>query len=508
MKGVDRVDLNLKDFAVWFVTGSQHLYGEEALRQVEADAQEIARALNDTAEIPVTVVYKPVMTSSDGIRKLVAEANADEKCIGLMMWMHTFSPARMWIAGLNMLRKPYVHFHTQYYRDIPWADIDMDYMNLHQSAHGDREFGFINTRMRKNRKIVVGHWQDPEALSELGQWTRVAAAWHDSQGAKIARFGDNMRDVAVTEGDKVAAQIQFGYEVNGYSLEDLTQYVDAVTDSQINTLIEEYEASYTLTDRVKEGGSQRSFLEDSARIEIGLRAFLKEGGFKGFTTNFQDLTGLKQLPGLAAQRLMKDGYGYGAEGDWRTAALLRAMKVMNIGLPGGTSFMEDYVYHLDPSGSRILGAHMLEVCETIAKDKPVLDVQPLDIGGKENPARLIFTAPAGPAICASLIDLGNRFRMVVNKVEAVDPPADLPKLPVARVLWDPKPNLKVAAESWILAGGAHHSVFSQALTAQYVEDFCEMAGIEYVLIDEETDVRKFKQELRLGEVYYHLLKGI
>ncbi|NMB20045.1 MAG: L-arabinose isomerase [Firmicutes bacterium] len=502
------LDLNLKELQVWFVTGSQHLYGEEALRQVEEDAQKVAQSLNDVAEIPVSIVYKPVLTTSDSIRRLMAEANADEQCIGLMMWMHTFSPARMWIAGLNLLNKPYLHFHTQYYRDIPWAEIDMDYMNLHQSAHGDREFGFINTRMRKNRKVVVGHWQDPEALQEVATWTRVAAAWHDGQGAKIARFGDNMRDVAVTEGNKVAAQIQFGYEVNAYSLGELLPHIEAATEGQINALLEEYEASYTLTDRVREGGAKREALRESARIEVGLRSFLKEGGFKGFTTNFEDLIGLKQLPGLAVQRVMNEGYGFGAEGDWKTAALLRAMKVMNVGLRGGTSFMEDYVYHLDPAGSRILGAHMLEVCESIAADKPVLDVQALDIGGKDNPARLIFTAPAGPAVCASLIDLGNRFRMIVNKVDVVTPPADLPKLPVARVLWDPKPNLKVAAESWILAGGAHHSVFSQALTAEYVEDYCEMAGIEYVLIDEDTEVRKLKQDLRLGEVYYHIAKGL
>ena len=389
------MDLNFKDFEVWFVTGSQDLYGEETLRQVEADAKEVARSLNERSEIPVTVVFKPVMTSADAIRRLILEANVDERCIGLITWMHTFSPARMWIAGLNSLRKPYLHFHTQYNRDIPWDSIDMDYMNLHQSAHGDREYGFINTRMRKNRKVVVGHWQDAEVLKAIGAWTRVAAAWHDGQGAKIARFGDNMRHVAVTEGDKVAAQIQFGYEVNGYSLSDLTAYVDQVTDAQINALLEEYDASYELSERVRPGGEFRDFLKESARIEAGMRAFLKDGGFKGFTTNFEDLTGLKQLPGLASQRLMKDGYGFGAEGDWKTAALLRAMKVMSAGLSGGTSFMEDYVYHLDPAGSRILGAHMLEVCESIAKGKPVLDVQPLSIGGKDNPARLIFTAPAG-----------------------------------------------------------------------------------------------------------------
>lgn len=500
--------MDLKNLEVWFVTGSQHLYGEEALLEVEKDAKEVAASLNDVPEIPVTVVHKPVMTSSDSIRRLMAEANAHESCIGLILWMHTFSPARMWIAGLNLLNKPYVHFHTQYHRDIPWGEIDMDYMNLHQSAHGDREFGFINTRMRKNRKVIVGHWRDPEALQELAIWMRVAAAWNDSQGARIARFGDNMRDVAVTEGNKVSAQMVLGYEVNAYSLGRLIEHVDAAEEQQINALLEEYEASYRLTDRVREGGAKRQALRESARIELGLRSFLKEGGFKGFTTNFEDLVGLKQLPGLAVQRVMKDGYGFGAEGDWKTAALLRAMKVMNTGLSGGTSFMEDYVYHLDPAGSRILGAHMLEVCESIAAEKPVLDVQALDIGGKENPARLIFTAPAGAAICASLIDLGNRFRMVVSEVEVVDPPQDLPKLPVARVLWDPKPNLKVAAESWILAGGAHHSVFSQALTARYVEDYCEMAGIEYLLIDENTEVRKFKAELRLGEIYYHLARGL
>lgn len=502
------MDFNLKSLEVWFVTGSQHLYGEETLRQVDADAKRIVAGLNDAPEIPVTVVHKPVLTDSAAIRSLVAEANADDNCIGLIMWMHTFSPARMWIAGLNMLHKPYCHFHTQFNRDIPWSEIDMDYMNLNQSAHGGREFGFINARMRKQRKVIVGHWKDPEALAELAIWMRVAAAWHDSQGAKIARFGDNMRDVAVTEGDKVAAQIQFGYEVNGYGLGDLVEYVNAVTDAEVARLLEEYEASYELTDRVREGGPAREALKDSARIEIGLRKFLTDGEFKGFTTTFENLVGLKQLPGLAVQRLMRDGYGFGAEGDWKTAALLRAAKVMSAGLPGGTSFMEDYVYHLDPNGMRVLGAHMLEVCESIADGRPVLDVQPLSIGGKADPARLIFTAKPGPAITASLIDLGNRFRMVANKVEAVTPPADLPKLPVARVLWDPKPDLKTAATAWILAGGAHHTVYSQALDARYFADYCAMCGIEYLLIDEQTDLARFQQDLRTNEVYYHIARGI
>lgn len=502
------MDLNLKQFEVWFVTGSQHLYGDEALAQVADHSKHLVQALNDSSEIPVTIVYKPVLTNGDAIRQLAVEANADPKCIGLMAWMHTFSPARMWIAGLNALQKPFVHFHTQFNRDIPWSEIDMDFMNLNQSAHGGREFGFIGTRLRKNRKVVVGHWQDPDVQKELGIWTRVAAAWQDSQNAKFARFGDNMRDVAVTEGDKVAAQIQFGYVVNGYGIGELVEYVNDVGDSQIDALLKEYEERYHLTDAVKSGGPKRDALRESARIELGLRQFLIDGEFKGFTTTFENLVGLKQLPGLAVQRLMNEGYGFGAEGDWKTAALLRAVKVMGAGLPGGSSFMEDYVYHLDPAGSRVLGAHMLEVCESIADGTPTLDVQPLSIGGKDDPARLLFSAKLGPAINASLIDLGNRFRMIVNKVEAVKPPADLPKLPVARVLWDPKPNLKTAAASWILAGGAHHTVFSQDINAAYIEAFCSMADIEYVLIDEKTEVRELEKELRFNEVYYHMARGL
>jgi len=494
--------LDLKKLQVWFVTGSQHLYGDETLRQVEANSKHIVAALNDAEEIPVEVVHKPTLTSSESISRLMAEANAAEECIGIISWMHTFSPARMWIAGLNTLRKPHLHFHTQFVRDIPWAEIDMDFMNLNQSAHGGREFGFINTRMGKNRKIVVGHWQDPAALKEIGMWVRVAAAWHDGQGAKIARFGDNMRHVAVTEGDKVAAQIVFGYEVNGYGLGDLIEHVEGVRDSQIARLLEEYEECYSLSSTVQKGGPGRDSLLEAARIELGMRSFLEEGGFKGFTTNFENLTGLRQLPGLAVQRLMNDGYGFGAEGDWKTAALLRAMKVMNYGLPGGTSFMEDYVYNLDPANSGVLGAHMLEVCESIAAKKPVLDVQPLSIGDREDPARLIFSGAAGPGIVATVVDLGNRFRMIVNEVEAVEPPADLPKLPVAHVLWQPKPDLKTAATSWILAGGAHHSCYSQAVDASFIEAYCEIANIEYLLINEKTEISEFKKELRFNDVYY------
>lgn len=494
--------IDLKKLQVWFVTGSQHLYGDETLQQVEANAKHIVAALNEAAEIPVEVVHKPTLTTSESIRKLMMEANVAENCIGIMSWMHTFSPARMWIAGLNGLRKPHLHFHTQFVRDIPWDAIDMDFMNLNQSAHGGREFGFINTRMGKSRKVVVGHWQDKDALQEVGAWLRVAAAWHDGQGAKIARFGDNMRHVAVTEGDKVAAQIVFGYEVNGYGLGELVEHVDAVDAEQIERLLEEYEDSYALADAVQQGGAKREALKEAARIELGMRSFLEEGGFRAFTTNFENLTGLRQLPGLAVQRLMKDGYGFGAEGDWKTAALLRAMKVMNSGLPGGTTFMEDYVYNLDPARSTVLGAHMLEVCESIADGKPVLDIQPLAIGDREDPARLIFTGKAGPGIAATLIDLGHRFRMIVNEVEAVKPPASLPNLPVAHVLWEPKPNLKTAATSWILAGGAHHSSYSQGLTASFIEDYCEIAGIEFLLINQATELAEFKKELRLNEVYY------
>lgn len=502
------MNCSLAKLEVWFVTGSQHLYGEETLRQVAEHSGKIAQALNEASEIPVKVVAKPVLTNSDSIRQLAMEANIAPSCIGIITWMHTFSPARMWIAGLNALQKPFAHFHTQFDRDIPWSEIDMDYMNLNQSAHGGREFGFIGTRMGKNRKVVVGHWQDTAVLKDLATWVRAAAAWHDGQGAKIARFGDNMRNVAVTEGDKVAAQIKFGYVVNGYAVGELVEHINGITDAQVARLIEEYEASYNLAEPVKVGGSKREALKDAARIELGMRQFLTEGGFKGFTTTFENLVGLKQLPGLAVQRLMKDGFGFGAEGDWKTAALLRAMKVMSVGLEGGTSFMEDYVYHLDPMASRVLGAHMLEVCESIAASKPTLEVHPLGIGGKEDPARLIFGTAAGSAINASLVDLGNRFRMIVNEVDAVKPPADLPKLPVARVLWDPKPNLKVAATSWILAGGAHHAVFSQALTAPFMEDYCEIAEIEYLLINDKTELQDFKKELRFNEVYYHMAKGI
>lgn len=499
---------SLKQFTVWFVTGSQHLYGEETLRQVAENSQKIAQALDNSPHIPVKVVFKPVLTTPDAIYELCAAANADKNCVGIVTWMHTFSPAKMWIAGLKTLQKPFAHLHTQFNRDIPWDSIDMDFMNLNQSAHGCREFGFIGARMRRARKVIVGFWQDEDAQKSLGAWARAACGWHDSHGMKIARFGDNMREVAVTEGDKVEAQIRLGYSVNGYGVGELVQYVNGVTDAEVDRLVAEYDAQYAVGETLRAGGSQRGALRDSARIELGMRAFLETGGFKGFTTNFQDLYGLAQLPGVAVQRLMADGYGFGGEGDWKTAALLRTMKVMATGMKGGTSFMEDYTYHLAPNGMKVLGAHMLEVCASIADSKPSLEMHPLSIGGKADPARLVFNVAPGAALNASLLDMGNRFRLLVNEVDVVPPDAPLPKLPVARVVWMPRPNLKVAAASWILSGGAHHTSFSQCVTAEQLEDFADMADVEFVLIGKDTTVSSLKKELRWNEMYYMLAKGL
>jgi len=497
--------INLNHLEVWFVTGSQHLYGAEALKQVAANAQEVAAALGAAKEIPVRVVFKPVIINPDAATALCQEANNSGNCVGLITWCHTFSPSKMWINGLKQLRKPLLHLHTQHNRDIPWAKIDMDFMNLNQAAHGDREHGFIMSRLRLNRKVVVGFWKDPSVWGRIGAWCRAAAAWADWQGARFCRFGDNMREVAVTEGDKVSAQIRFGYSVNGYGVGDLVQRVKAVTDAEIAALVADYAASYQISPSLKKTGS--GAINEAARIELGLRAFLKEGGFKGFTDTFEDLHGLVQLPGIAVQRLMADGYGFGAEGDWKTSALVRAMKVMAAGLSGGTSFMEDYTYHLDPKGMQVLGAHMLEICPSIAKGKPSLEAHPLGIGGKADPVRLVFDTPAGAALNASLIDLGNRFRLLVNEVQVVKPPQPLPKLPVARAVWNPKPNLAVSAEAWILAGGAHHTGFSQAVTTEMLEDFAEIADIELVVIDGDTRIRDFKQQLRSAEVFYGLRHG-
>ncbi len=500
--------IDLKQFEVWFVTGSQHLYGPETLQHVAEHSQSIAQALANSAAIPVNVVFKPVLTTPDSIRQLCLEANSANNCVGLITWMHTFSPAKMWIAGLRALQKPFAHLHTQYNRDIPWADIDMDFMNLNQSAHGDREFGFIGSRMRLERKVVVGHWQDEDVQASLGVWARAACAWYDAQDAKFVRFGDNMREVAVTEGDKVSAQMRLGYSVNGYGVGDLVRFTNEVSDAEIDDLIEEYGDQYAVVPALRPGGSQHQSLREGARIEIGLRHFLEQGNFKGFTTTFEDLHGLAQLPGLGPQRLMAEGYGFAGEGDWKTAALVRAMKVMSAGLDGGTSFMEDYTYHLNKSGMKVLGAHMLEICPTIAANKPSLEVHPLGIGGKADPVRLVFDAKTGPAVNASVMEMGNRLRMVVNQVDAVPTDEPLPKLPVARALWIPQPDLKTSAAAWILAGGAHHTGFSFDLTAEHLEDFAEMAGMEFLLIDKATTLAGFKKELRWNDLYYHLAKGL
>ncbi|MFA6100612.1 MAG: L-arabinose isomerase [Victivallaceae bacterium] len=464
---------------IWFITGSQHLYGEKTLKQVAANAQTIVKHLNAGGVIRPEIEWQPTVKTADEATAVLQAAGADNGCIGVIAWMHTFSPAKMWINGLKRLQKPLLHLHTQFNQDIPWKTIDMDFMNLNQAAHGDREFGFICTRLEMSRKVVTGYWKDFDVQYQIDVWARAALAWNDSQTMKIARIGDNMREVAVTEGNKVSAQIQFGYSVNGYGVADVVKYINAVSDAEVEALVKCYSDLYTISDRSEPAMKS---IGDAARQEIGMRNFLKDGGFAGFTTTFEDLAGLCQLPGLASQRLMAEGYGFGAEGDWKTAALLRTMKVMAQGLPGGTSFMEDYTYHLENGRERVLGAHMLEVCPTIAAKKPTLEVHPLGIGGKPAPARLVFNSPAGAALNASLIELGDGFRLIVNEVDAVDPDQALPKLPVARAVWIPKPDFHTATRHWIEAGGAHHSVYTQALKTEHLADYADIADIEIVVI--------------------------
>ncbi|MBC9932712.1 L-arabinose isomerase [Chitinophaga qingshengii] len=490
--------IELKKREIWLITGSQHLYGEAALQEVAQHSREIAAGINDSEHMPVTVIYKPVVTTPEEIYAVCMEANAAVNCIGVVLWMHTFSPAKMWIRGLKALKKPVCHLHTQYNRDIPWSEIDMNFMNLNQSAHGDRELGFMMSRMRMNRKVITGHWKDTAVLAELGAWARVAAGWHDWQGARFVRFGDNMRYVAVTDGDKVEAESVFGFSCNTHGIGDLVAVINSVPDRAVATLVEEYADAYTIAGVLLNDPA----LKDAARIELGLKAFLEDGQYKGFSDTFEDLHGMVQLPGIAVQRLMKAGYGFAGEGDWKTAALVRAMKVMGSGLPGGNSFMEDYTYHFDPQNPMVLGAHMLEICESIAEGKPSCEKHPLGIGGKADPVRLVFNTAGGPAINASIVDMGNRFRLLVNEVEAVAPPHDLPKLPVARVLWKPYPDMKNACTAWILAGGAHHTCFSQNLTALHMQDFADMAGIELALIDKQTELRTFHNELRWNDAAF------
>lgn len=498
--------INLKQLEVWFVTGSQHLYGPETLKAVAKHSQEIAKTLNDASAIPVKVVFKPVMVSPDAITELCQEANNAKNCIGLITWCHTFSPSKMWINGLKQLRKPICHLHTQYNRDLPWSTIDMDFMNMNQAAHGDREHGFIMTRLRIARKVVVGFWQDEATQEKIGSWTRAAAAWHDWQGAKFARIGDNMREVAVTEGDKVAAQLKFGFSVNTYGVGDLVKVVNAVSEKELDALIKEYETTYVVGADLKKGGKCHKFVRDAARIELGLKTFLTEGGFKGYTDTFEDLHGLAQLPGVGSQRMMAAGFGFAGEGDWKTAALVRAMKVMAAGL-GGASFMEDYTYHLESGNQLVLGSHMLEICPSIADGKASLEVHALGIGGKTDPARLVFNTPAGAGINVAMMDMGNRFRFLLNEVDCITPPHDMPKLPVARAVWQCRPSFEEACACWIHAGGAHHTGFSQVVTTEMIEDFATIAGIELAIIDGKTNVRDFQQTLRNNEVYHALSKG-
>ena len=501
------MSINLKQYEVWFVTGSQHLYGPETLKAVAKHSQEIAKTLGASSAIPVKVVFKPVMVSPDAITELCQSANNAAKCIGLITWCHTFSPSKMWINGLKQLRKPVAHLHTQYNRDIPWGTIDMDFMNMNQAAHGDREHGFIWSRMRLSRKVVVGFWQEKSTQEKLGAWARAAAAWADWQTAKFVRFGDNMREVAVTDGDKVSAQMKFGFSVNTHGVGDLVKVVNSISDKQVDALCKTYEAIYEMSADLRKGGKRHKSIRDAARIELGIEQFLTAGGFKGYTDTFEDLHGLAQLPGVGSQRMMAAGFGFGGEGDWKTSALVRAMKVMASGLKGGTSFMEDYTYHMQPGNKLVLGSHMLEICPSIADGKVSLQVHPLGIGGKADPARLVFNTPAGPALNASLMDFGNRFRLLINEVDCVAPEHSMPKLPVAQAVWKCRPNFEDACAAWIYAGGAHHTGFSQAVTTEMLEDFGAMAGIEVVVIDADTKLRQFKQELTWNDCAYGLKGG-
>ncbi len=494
--------LNLKTFEVWFVTGSQHLYGEETLRQVDEHSKIIAESFNNSPQIPLRIIFKPVVKTTEEIMAICKEANATPNCVGIIAWMHTFSPAKMWISGLNVLQVPLLHLHTQFNRDIPYADIDMDFMNLNQSAHGDREFGFIMAKMRINRKVVVGHWQADSVLEKINTWSRVAVGKYKMQTMKVVRFGDNMRQVAVTDGDKVAAEMKFGFAVNTHGVGDLVQVINQISDAEIQNLIKEYEATYQMMSSLANGGAMRSSLVEAARIELGLKAFLEAGGYSAYTNTFEDLHGMRQLPGIGSQRMMAAGYGYGGEGDWKTSAMVHVMKVMASGMKGGNSFMEDYTYHFDPKNPMVLGSHMLEICPSIADGQVKCEVHPLGIGGKEDPVRLVFNGSAGSALNVSLIDIGNRFRMIVNEVEAVEVTQEFPKLPTARALWKPQPSMEIGLQSWILAGGAHHTVYSQNLTTEYLEDLTDMLGIELVVIDKSTTIRQLKSDLRMNEVIF------
>ncbi|MFI7237601.1 L-arabinose isomerase [Streptomyces cyaneofuscatus] len=497
----------IEEREIWFLTGSQALYGDDTLRQVAEQSRQIADALRRDTGIPVRIVWKPVLTEATAIRRVCLEANADDACVGLIAWMHTFSPAKMWIAGLDALRKPLLHLHTQANVELPWSTIDMDFMNLNQAAHGDREFGYIQSRIGVTRKTVAGHVSDPSVTARIASWARAAAGRAELRGLRLARFGDNMRDVAVTEGDKVEAQLRFGVSVNTYGVNDLVEAVDAATDADVTGLVKEYEDTYRLAAALRPGGDRHDALRYAARVELGMRAFLTTGGFHAFTTNFEDLGGLRQLPGIAVQRLMAEGYGFGGEGDWKTSVLLRTLKVMSAGLPGGTSFMEDYTYHLEPGRELILGAHMLEVCPTISSGVPSCEIHPLGIGGREDPVRLVFDARPGPAVVVGLADMGDRFRLVANEIEVVEPAEPLPNLPVARAVWQPQPDLRTSTEAWLTAGAPHHTVLSSAVGTEELADLADILGTELLTIDADTTMRRFTREIRWNQAYYRLAQG-
>jgi L-arabinose isomerase len=493
---------------VWFLTGSQNLYGEETLQQVAEQSQRVAEALDTGGEVPVRVVWKPVLKDAAAIRRIMGEANEDPACLGVITWMHTFSPAKMWITGLDALRKPLLHLHTQADAALPWATIDMDFMNLNQAAHGDREYGFLLTRLRVPRTTVAGHVSNPRVRARVGSWARAAAGAAAARGLRLARFGDNMRNVAVTEGDKVEAEIRFGMSVNTWGVNDLVAVVDAVPDKDVDALIEEYGDLYEIEADLRPGGDRHESVRYQARVEAALRSFLVDGGFGAFTTNFEDLGGLRQLPGLAVQRLMADGYGFGGEGDWKTSALLRVLKVAGAGLPGGTSFMEDYTYDLEVGSEKILGAHMLEVCPTISGEKPRLEVHPLGIGGREDPARLVFNAAPGEGVVIGWSDLGDRFRWVANEIDVVEPDEPLPNLPVARAVWEPRPDFPTATEGWLTAGGPHHTVLTTQLGADELTDLADVFSTELVLIDGGTTRRSLAKELRWSAAYHRLAQRL
>jgi L-arabinose isomerase len=494
----------LEGNTVWFLTGSQDLYGEDVLRQVAENSSVIAAGLDEAAAIPVRIVAKPVVRSAESIEEICRLANVDPACVGVIAWMHTFSPAKMWIPGLLALDKPLLHLHTQFNRDLPWGEIDMDFMNLNQAAHGDREFAFILSRLRVSRKIVVGHWQDPSVADRIGTWSRAACGFHEARNLKVARFGSNMRRVAVTDGDRLEAQVKLGVAVDGFGVADLEMSMNQVDTASVDKLIEEYHDQYDVSPELSVGGDRHQSLIDAARIEQGLRDFLDAGGFRAFTDTFEDLAGLPQLPGIAVQRLMADGYGFGAEGDWKTATLVRVMKVMGAGGDRGASFMEEYTYHLGDSGPKVLGAHMLEVCPSISGERPSCEIHPLSIGGKPDPVRLVFTARSGPGVIVGLIDLGNRFRLVANEVELTEPDAPLPKLPVARAVWEPRPDFETAAGGWLLAGGSHHTSLSLDIELETISDFASMAQVELAAIDRNTTLAQFEKDLRWNQAFHHM----